>query len=194
MPIGSAINSPGTIGEAISRRPKEPTENFRFIVNRHDKVLEYQFGLARWIMASLLVVNGGALLALLNSADKFGGVGSIALPFVVGVVAALISGMLAWINCNLITMASDYRLDFDRLDRKSSEIAEKLDRWALGLGCGAVIFAFVSLAAFPWGAEQVRRNLAPSKSAQTAPVFTDDQMRILEKAGIAHPLPTLPPR
>lgn len=185
MPVGIVTNQPSTIGGAICRA-KEPTEIFRFIVNRHDKVLEFQFGLARWIMATLLVVNGGALLALLNSADKFADIGAVALFFLVGVVAALLGGILAWVNCSLVPIASDERLDLGGMDARSSQTADILDNCAWWVVGAAVVSALISLTAFPLGANQARKAFVP-RATQARPIFTDEQMQVLENARIAKP-------
>jgi hypothetical protein len=61
--------------------------------------LGYQLDLGKWMLASLLVVNGGALVAIANAdemaAKLFQAGGQW---FVAGMVAALVSGFFAWAN------------------------------------------------------------------------------------------------
>jgi hypothetical protein len=97
-------------------------------------VLEYQFALARWMLASLLLVNGGALLAIINSADKIPSAAAGAPYFVAGVVSALLCGTCAWLNCNLVTIAADFRLDWTNLGVQASPAAERLDFWGWASG------------------------------------------------------------
>lgn len=190
MPVGSLTNQPpaGTVGGAVAQHKAQPSENFKFITARHDKVLEYQLGLGRWIMASLLLVNGGALVALLNVGDRY----ALALAgghwFVVGVVAALLSGTFAWINCNLITIAADEFLDWENLHVQESVLGRVLHKWALGIAIVAVAASLVSLACFPLGAiaiQQAIETTAVMPPATDPTLFTDEDMRVIQSAGNA---------
>jgi hypothetical protein len=177
MPVGSITNRPpvGTVGAALAPRKAEPSENFRFITARHDKVLEYQLGLGRWIMASLLLVNGGALVAILNATDRYATAISAGDWFVVGVVAALLSGTFAWINCNLITIAADEFLDWENLDVQESSLGRLLHKWAVGMAILAVTASIVSLVCFPLGAAAVHRAIeaTPAVAPSTAPLSSE---------------------
>lgn len=186
MPVGAVIAEM----EADKRR-RPTTRAFDLVVERHDKVLDYQFGLGRWIMASLVVVNGGALLALLNAADKYPGAMMAAGPvFVVGLVLALLGGSVAWLNCNFVTAAADERLDWEALDIKKADSADTLDWWAWSLAWLAVLFTFASLAAFPIGAWEASRAVSQHLSATraAAPTLSDEQMRVLDSVGLARPV------
>lgn len=155
--IGAALHASGTESAA---QKIEPTESFRFVVSRHDKVLEYQFSVARWIMASLLVLNGGGLLSVLNAADRLPNALTGGAWFLAGAVTAVLSGSIAWINCNLITTAADYRLDWHRLDYQESPTADKLEKWALRTGVASVAMALVSLLLFSAVAVAVKNAIS----------------------------------
>lgn len=144
---------------------REPTEGFRFVHDREEKILEYQFSVARWILASLLIVNGGALLALVNSFQDEPAVVDAGTPFLVGVIAALLSGTFTWLNCNCIVMATGHRRDWETLDYQESETADRWDMAGSVMTILALVSALISLAAFPIGALEVQEAVEESRSA-----------------------------
>jgi hypothetical protein len=111
-------------------------------------------------MASLLVVNGGGLLSLPNVADKHPAVLSGGPWFVGGVVAAILSGCLAWFNCNCITTAVDWRTNWQEVDYQDSPHAERWDWWALAFTWAAVVTALASLIAFATGAIIIQQSVS----------------------------------
>jgi hypothetical protein len=67
-------------------------------------VLGYQVDIAKWLLASLLVINAGALVALLNAPEKMTpGVHTAAPWFIGGVVAAVASGLSCWANASIVS-------------------------------------------------------------------------------------------
>jgi hypothetical protein len=146
---------------------KEPSEAFRFVRGQHDKILEYQFGIARWLMASLLLINGGGLVAIM---DAPGDMWAAARWFAAGVILAITSGTLSWVNCNLITLAADYRTDWENLEYRDSAKAAFWDFWALGFAIFAVVAAVGALVSFTGGALSAASEIRAAKLAtpQTA--------------------------
>lgn len=91
--------------------PKGDLTDYREAVERLQRksapvqasVLTYQFDLAKWIMASLLLLNGGTLATVANSGDLAPAlVRACATPLVIGVVTAIASGAFAWVNAAVI--------------------------------------------------------------------------------------------
>jgi hypothetical protein len=119
-------------------------------------MLEYQFGIARWIMASLLIINGGGLLALRDVVDKHPSSGVAAPWFLIGIISAVLVGTFAWFNCNCITVAIDHRTDWENVDYKDSPRADHWDVAAITFAWLSVGAVAVSLAAFTAGAIQTK--------------------------------------
>jgi hypothetical protein len=157
---------------------KQPTETFKWLRSHHDKILEYQFSIARWLMASLLIINAGGLLSLPNVAEKHVGALDGGPWFVLGLVLAVLTGTLAWFNCNCITAAVDHRTNWDEADYQDSPQADRFDYAAIALAWMSVVVAVLSLSAFTLGAIMVQRGVtAAATQAASPPPPTSQQER-----------------
>jgi hypothetical protein len=126
-------------------------------------VTEYGYAIARWVMASLVAVNGGAQVAILTSAERAPAAAAGAGPwFVVGLVMAISGGMATWVNCRAWIFTVEQRMDHALGRIVAPET--KISRWAARC---AVVFAWLSqalflssLIAFGHGAWRVSQALA----------------------------------
>ena len=88
------------LGEQLDERDREAVESLRDLVRPlMFQAAEQTAATSRWLLASLLAVNGGAILASLNSAEIGGPAERWAILFWVGgIVLALGSGLVAMFN------------------------------------------------------------------------------------------------
>ena len=71
--------------------------------------------IARWIMASLLAVNGGAEAAVLSALDKAPAVARAAGPwFVIGLILAVAGGMCSWMALRSLISHIDEHVDHNK--------------------------------------------------------------------------------
>jgi hypothetical protein len=145
--------------------PTGPERAYDVLAKYNANVTEYGYAIARWVMASLVAVNGGAQIAILTSADKAPAAAVGAGPwFVVGLVTAIAGGMATWLNCRAWIFTVEQRVDhaLGRIVDPETSAA----RWAAR---GAAAFAWLSqalflssLIAFGYGAWRVSQALAAS--------------------------------
>jgi hypothetical protein len=148
---------------------KQPTETFRWLRSHEENIQKYQFDIARWIMASLLVVNGGGLLSLPDVVEKHPAAAGAATWFLVGVIGAVLVGTFAWFNCNCITMATSNRTNWEAVDYQESATADKWDVAAITFAWLSVASVVVSLGAFTAGAIVMEHGVeARSPTSQSA--------------------------
>jgi hypothetical protein len=148
--MGHLTGQSGDLG--VSIQAVKPAENFVFVKELHKSSLEQANALSRWIMASLLLVNGGALVAISDAAEKHGAVADAASYFIWGVILAIFCGIAAWFNFNLIAEATSERLDWAALEAQNTRRADILDVGAWTLALIAIAAAITSLVLFGLGA------------------------------------------
>ncbi len=114
----------------------------------------YQIELAKWILASLILVNGGALVLLANSNDPHL-IANFGAPFVIGIASAIISGFLGWLNAGVRDLLfSDYAQPESLktgavANVENAKLRERQVIWSYRL---SIIAGFASLGGFLWGA------------------------------------------
>jgi hypothetical protein len=122
----------------------------------HDRkeALAFTSQMSRWVFSSLLLVNGAALLGLLNAADRLPrGALISAHSFAVGLVSALGAGGLA----GFAASAATTRFYFEIRENKS--ITTFAFATQLFMGAGALLFAMTSIVAFALGVLQLADGL-----------------------------------
>lgn len=141
--------------------------------------LGYQLDLGKWMLASLLVVNGGALVAIANAdevaARLFAAGGSW---FVGGMVAALTSGFFAWANA---AVAADVYDDISNpwaLVSRSNwpAVSQKASHAITATTIISVVAGIVSVACFAIGAMAAGAALSVPQHRQQAVGRPDRQM------------------
>lgn len=127
---------------------------YEFHLSEPQAAQRYQNELAKWLLASLVLANGGALVLLANSKDA-DRLHHAAPAFVIGIVTAILCGFMAWLNAGVRDMHYDAYAQPDSL--KTGEVIkpELSDRrdwqitWTYRLSIAAGI---CSLGGFAWGA------------------------------------------
>jgi len=127
---------------------------YEFHVSESQAAQRYQNELAKWLLASLILVNGGGLVLLANSKDA-ARLQHAAPAFVVGIVTAILCGFLAWLNANVRDLYYDAYAQPESL--KTGEVTkpplsnrrEWQITWTYRL---SIASGLVSIGAFVWGA------------------------------------------
>lgn len=138
--------------------------------------LGYQLDLGKWMLASLLVVNGGALVAIANADEVAGKLFEAGGAwFVAGMVAALISGFFGWANAAIAAEMYDAAATPWALVNRASwpVLSPRMGHAITATTVLSVIIGFVSVACFTVGALAAGATL-------TSPAL---QTKIVEKAG-----------
>lgn len=131
---------------------------------RHkDGIQSYVVELAKWLLATLTLINGGALISLIQGGPAAHS--SLRLPgvcFVAGIVSSTLCGFFAWINSQNRDRAFSKMIDeqmlvsIDHWPTKSSKTADA--QIAITYYC-ARILGLSSLALFIYGAYVVSKTL-----------------------------------
>ncbi|HEX8240133.1 MAG TPA: hypothetical protein VF574_10385 [Allosphingosinicella sp.] len=159
---------------------------------RHDIVLELvkesrkaANELARWTIASLLLANGGAVVALLRSdptrAVLFEGAGW---AFIAGFVAALLAGLFNSFFAELYANALEDELWSGKAAAKSTvkEMREAATGHGLGVGAISFLLMLFALGAFVWGCWEIAE--APKTAVSGAPAVDGaDRGLVADKRG-----------
>lgn len=157
---------PSKVIDGFVHRP-EPTERYLYVKELHKSVLEYGYSLARWVMASLLVLNGGALVALSGLLKDYPAAAAAGGPkLVVGAMLAILTGIFAWLNCNAVADANSDRLNFVTYDTQDPKSADIKDKVAWVLAAGAFASAFASLYMFGAGCEKVADSVRVQQASE----------------------------
>jgi hypothetical protein len=127
---------------------------YEFHVAESQAAQRYQNELAKWLLASLILVNGGGLVLLANSKEA-ARLHDVPPAFIVGIVAAVLCGFLAWLNASVRDVHYDAYAQPESL--KSGEVVKPplSDRrewqiiWTYRLSIAA---GLSSIGAFVWGA------------------------------------------
>jgi hypothetical protein len=129
--------------------------------------LGYQLDLGKWMLASLLVVNGGALVAIANADDAaaklFMAGGAW---FVAGMVAALISGFFGWANAAIAAeMYDDASTPWALVSRANwPTLSSRMGKAITATTALSVLTGFGSVACFTVGALASGAALTPLAS------------------------------
>lgn len=118
---------------------------------------QQQVDIGKWILGSLILVNGGAITLLAQAAEH----GSGALKaagghFVIGIICALFCGFVAWLNAGvrdayLDELAKPEMLTSSNLEDWPKESSQRVVQIRITFGA-SVFFGFLSAAMFGWGA------------------------------------------
>jgi hypothetical protein len=114
----------------------------------------YAADLAKWLLASLVLINGGALLTLVNAMPRsHAALVASGYAFVFGIVTAVGCGTIAWINSGLLALAYE--------NYANPKMMVSIEHWPTspakfsklinGSYVGALLFGLMSLAAFVFG-------------------------------------------
>jgi len=127
---------------------------YEFYLEESRAAQRYQFDLGKWLLASLILVNGGALV-LLADGKKDALMASAAPAFVSGIVAALLCGLCGWLNAGARESYYDAYVQPASLrsgdivtpeNTRRQDLQIRLTYWA------AFVAGSISAAAFVWGA------------------------------------------
>ena len=122
-------------------------------------MIERQFDYGKWVLASLLAVHGGSLLAI-SQADSardrlFAECGGL---LIWGLFAAVLAGGLGWINFSI--SSSFHWRSLQKLRVGDKHDASWFDKWGVnGTLLIAPIVAAVSMALFLWAAFEAQSAL-----------------------------------
>lgn len=135
--------------------------------------LGYQLDLGKWMLGSLLVVNGGALVAIANAdeaAAKLFAAGGI--WFVAGLIAALLSGLFAWLNASVAAdVYDDIANPWVLVSRASWPVVSRRASKAItATTILSFVAGFVSLGLFAGGAMASGSVLMPTSGPSTVDV------------------------
>lgn len=101
----------------------------------------------KWLLASMLLVNGGSIAALLSN-EKYGAalLAICGVPFTIGIVLALISGMASWAASDSLAMMLRLRLRLQLVEtEKTSQARKTALMWGQGIYIAASVAAFATL-------------------------------------------------
>lgn len=140
-------------------------------VQRHATATGYRIDLAKWLLASLLVVNGGSLIALLNSPDRVVLVPQAGPWFAIGVGASIGAGFLAWLNASLNADVFEDLIDpLIAVDPKHFTPITRAKSIGLYVtNFGTILVGIGSLAFAAGGAESVEATVSHMASAKALP-------------------------
>src|SRR5687767_1751438 len=124
---------------------------YEFHVSESQAAQRYQLELSKWLLASLVLVNAGAIVLLANSPHRLA-LEHAAPAFIVGIVA---SGFLGWLNAGVRDLHYDAYAQPETLktgEISKPELSDRRERqitWTYRLSIAA---GLLSIGAFVWGA------------------------------------------
>ena len=127
---------------------------YEFHVSESQAAQRYQLELSKWLLASLVLVNAGAVVLLADSHYR-SALEHAAPAFIVGIVAAITSGFLGWLNAGVRDLHYDAYAQPESLktgEIRKPELSDRRERqisWAYRLSIAA---GLLSIGAFVWGA------------------------------------------
>ncbi|MEX3008376.1 hypothetical protein [Hoeflea sp. TYP-13] len=133
-------------------------ERYKDFIHKRNLATDGHVGYARWLLAALLAVNGGALVAISQlgeisgEAFKAGG-----FWFLAGLMSAIASGFCSWINLQLLAAGFDRWINPEMLFDPSKQPDGKIHRAKridFSLGC-AIFFGVVSWSLVAVGAWRI---------------------------------------
>lgn len=152
----------------MSSTPPSDPDTLRGLL---DAFIERQMEAGKWLLASLLVVNGGAIVALLSNATY--GMQLLAVsgtPFLIGTILAFLAGAASWFVSNTYVLGLRQQLNA-KFYAAENLLTAKVVKGADFVGAVILIVTSVgSLIAFGYGA-MCATSEAPKllvKAAQTA--------------------------
>lgn len=163
----------------------EADETFREIVRGKlariagysDKALDYQLGLGRWLLNWLILLNGGALVALIPIAENRPDLLSTAPYFVIGILLGMSCGLTSWINGMFVVtyMERLHKPEWLLGDEHGPEEEPGTRNLLAGSSTIAVLLGIASLAAFGIGgwkataSAPVTATVPPPTAPSTSP-------------------------
>lgn len=165
-PLKPGLFAPAAMSIHPAPAPAEPfpqgvagTEKaYSDLVQTGSSVREYGFSIARWLMASLLAINGGGQIAVLAAIDKTSAPAAGAGPwFVIGLITAVLGGMATWLNCGAVLHGIEERVDHNRgqIASPDTPAGRFSDKVASVMTVASTVAFFLSLICFgvgAWGA------------------------------------------
>ncbi|MEO9460064.1 MAG: hypothetical protein ABJE63_02915 [Lentilitoribacter sp.] len=119
---------------------------------------------AKWLLSTLLIMNGGAFLGIASSGENAGKIYAISgLYFIGGLFLAFLSGLFVWWNWDMhaahsralanpnMVWGPDWDLAAER-DGENSELFRKHEKRLSRTKTGAIVFGILSLLALLGGA------------------------------------------
>lgn len=131
-------------------------DQLEFFRARRDLSTEAHIGYGKWLIASMLLIHGGALVAISQLGERAGPVfASAGLWFLVGLLLAIAAGFFAWVNFQIAEREyanlANPGMQFDFDDWK--EVSESGGRWInrtlyAAVVCGVISWAVVAVGAY----------------------------------------------
>ena len=149
---------------------RQPDHSFQYLRHLEDRTMEFQLGMAKWVMVTSVLINGSAMVALISAAKEYPAAAGHAGPFVAGVIFGLLSGLFAWLSTASTNEAITDRIDWENLTVHDPPSADRWDRWATGFAVCAVVSVLLSIGGFGLGAWRVQDSIARSGVETTSTV------------------------
>ena len=129
------------------------------------QMVDFHHGIGKWIIATLLILNGAPLFALLSKDTLADGLfGAVAWPLIVGVGCALTCAAYSWFNAGLIAGLYPEFMDWAGLGRGST----LRKRLLLAVPIVQFVFGTAALVAFGIGVYQGMKTLERPASRPAA--------------------------
>lgn len=135
--------------------------------------LGYQFDLGKWLIASLLIINGGALIAIGQRVSSDPTSLAAAPWFVGGIVLGMLCGLTTWVNASLLAGFYDLwaqpamLIDSERWPEKQNSWKSKFMPWTFW---GSLMIGIGSLACFVIGSISITHASAEAGGSPARPV------------------------
>lgn len=113
--------------------------NLELVKDLVSKAYVTQVDYGRWVLASLITVHGGGLFAVMQANDKLPkGLAAACVPiFMVGLIMAILTGAISWINYTIATQL--YVRILLAIANKQSFTRSWLAKWGAYITAGAAI-------------------------------------------------------
>ena len=134
--------------------------HYAHLLTQLDHWRRYQVEIAKWLLASLVLVHGGAIVALIQTPDGRRVLGIVAAFFVLGIILATASGLLVWINTGLLIGAFEAMIDPKMLVSVDHYPKPQNGRWINVTYYAAIIAGIASLSLFASGAISAASDLS----------------------------------
>jgi len=149
------------------------TEILRYRLERQNAAQSYNGDMAKWILASLIVVNGAPfLLASKDLPELAVPLATEAWHFTTAISLAIVCGFCAWLNTGMREAVAGYDVEhlIDELSvgtQPKRSLTERACRSLVNVGyVAAVITGFLSLGLFLWGSCVLANDYASVKKGQ----------------------------
>lgn len=155
-------------------------EVLKYRLERQNAAQSYNAEMSKWILASLIVVNGAPfLLASKDLPDLTGALAKDAWFFTFAIALAIVCGFCAWLNTGMREASLDYQVRRSMPEAGFPEAAATIsrgERWTLAIVkaayVGAILTGFASLAMFLIGSWHLSVDYRGEKPATAAAAET----------------------